>query len=80
MKKTILITLALVTTFCLGFAFKTVTTKQTTTKRVTGIGGIFFKCKDPKKTLVDVLHEKSVNYTLRNLAKNGNTNHLLNTS
>ena len=49
MKKTILITLALVTTFCLGFAFKTVTTKQTTTKRVTGIGGIFFKCKDPKK-------------------------------
>ena len=49
MKKTILITLALVTTFCLGFAFKTVTTKQTETKRVTGIGGIFFKCKDPKK-------------------------------
>jgi predicted enzyme related to lactoylglutathione lyase len=47
MKKTSLITLAFVTTFCLGFAVRTVTIKQTT-KRVTGIGGIFFKCKDPK--------------------------------
>lgn len=51
MKKTILLTLAFVTTFCLGFAFKTLTTtnKTSTMKRVTGIGGIFFKCKDPKK-------------------------------
>ncbi|MEO5775711.1 MAG: VOC family protein [Flavobacterium sp.] len=49
MKKSILITLVFVTTFCLGFAFKTVTTKQTTTGKVTGIGGIFFKCKDPNK-------------------------------
>lgn len=50
MKKNILITLAFVTTFCLGFAFKTVTTIQKEEfKKVTGIGGIFFKCKDPKK-------------------------------
>ena len=53
MKKTILITFALAISFLLGFAFKTITTKQnkdkTTMKKVTGIGGIFFKCKDPKK-------------------------------
>ena len=53
MKKTILITLTLATTFGIGFAFKTITIKQnknkTTMKKVTGIGGIFFKCKDPKK-------------------------------
>ena len=52
MKKAIIITLALAVTFGLGFAFKTITTKQnksiTTMKKVTGIGGIFFKCKDPK--------------------------------
>ena len=51
MKKTILITLTLATTFLLGFAFKSVTTnKDSKMKRVTGIGGVFFKCKDPKKT------------------------------
>ena len=53
MKKVALITLALATSFCFGFAFKSVTTDHTNantkTKRVTGIGGIFFKCKDPKK-------------------------------
>jgi len=53
MKKTILITLTLATTFGLGFAFKTITINQikdkTTMKKVTGIGGIFFKCKDPNK-------------------------------
>lgn len=51
MKKAILLTLAFATTFCLGFAFKTLTTtnKTYTMKRVTGIGGVFFKCKDPKK-------------------------------
>jgi len=50
-KKTILI-LALLTSFCFGFAFKTLITsqpeKQADIKKVTGIGGIFFKCKDPK--------------------------------
>jgi predicted enzyme related to lactoylglutathione lyase len=51
MKKTILITLTLATTFCLGFAFKTMITPNNPhkMKKVTGIGGIFFKCKDPKK-------------------------------
>lgn len=52
MKKTFLILLTLCATFFLGYAFKSITTKTTDTtsvKRVTGIGGIFFKCKDPKK-------------------------------
>jgi predicted enzyme related to lactoylglutathione lyase len=50
MKRTILITLTLATTFFLGFAFKSVTTinKDSKMKKVTGIGGVFFKCKDPK--------------------------------
>ena len=52
MKKAILITLILLTTFCLGFAFKAITSttnNNSEIKRVTGIGGIFFKCKDPRK-------------------------------
>lgn len=53
MKKTILFTLALSTSFGLGFAFNNYVVKdiheKTELKKVTGIGGIFFKCKDPKK-------------------------------
>jgi len=53
MKKITLITVALATSFCFGFAFKSITANNsndnTNLKRVTGIGGIFFKCKDPKK-------------------------------
>ena len=53
MKRKILITLTLVITFGLGFAFKSLITKITNSepslKKVTGIGGIFFKCKDPGK-------------------------------
>ena len=51
MKKITLMTLALATSFYFGFAFKSITTTNSTVKmkRVTGIGGIFFKCKDPKK-------------------------------
>ena len=53
MKKSILITLALATTFGLGFAFSDLITNKSNSnpklKRVTGIGGIFFKCKDPGK-------------------------------
>jgi predicted enzyme related to lactoylglutathione lyase len=53
MKKTSLLILVIATSFCLGFAARTVITKQsnkqTTMKKVTGIGGIFFKCKDPNK-------------------------------
>ena len=40
-------------TFTLGFAFNSITSKisrpDQSIKKVTGIGGIFFKCKDPKK-------------------------------
>ena len=53
MKKTILITIALVASFTLGFAFNKLilnkSNNNTIMKKVTGIGGIFFKCKDPKK-------------------------------
>ena len=51
MKKITLITVALATSFCFGFAFKSITNTNNAAKmkRVTGIGGIFFKCKDPKK-------------------------------
>jgi predicted enzyme related to lactoylglutathione lyase len=53
MKKTVLIVLAIATSFYFGFAFNTVISKQSNKhaimKKVTGIGGIFFKCKDPKK-------------------------------
>ena len=53
MKRTTLIILALGTSFLFGFAFKTIISEpageKTQFKKVTGIGGIFFKCKDPKK-------------------------------
>ncbi len=52
MKKRILITLSLITTFALGFAFKALITKnddEQSLRRATGIGGVFFKCRDPKK-------------------------------
>jgi predicted enzyme related to lactoylglutathione lyase len=52
MKKSILTILVLVATFALGYAFNTLTSKarnQPSIKKVTGLGGIFFKCKDPKK-------------------------------
>ena len=45
--------LMLAIAFCFGFAFKTIiinqSNGQTKMKKVTGIGGIFFKCKDPNK-------------------------------
>ena len=53
MKKATLIILITATSFCFGFAFKAIITSQNKNtikmKKVTGIGGIFFKCKDPKK-------------------------------
>lgn len=53
MKKTSLIVLMIVASFLSGFAVKTIITKENTKtitmKKVTGIGGIFFKCKDPGK-------------------------------
>lgn len=49
MKKTALMILTIAVSFCFGFAFKSIITTQSNKPRVTGIGGIFFKCKDPKK-------------------------------
>ncbi len=53
MKKIIILSLALLCSFCFGFAFNSIYTKhfdqKIEKKRVTSIGGIFFKCKDPKK-------------------------------
>ena len=53
MNKTSVFILGFVTSFCLGFVVKTITIKQSNKqmqmKKVTGIGGIFFKCKDPNK-------------------------------
>lgn len=53
MRKTIILTFALATSFGLGFALNNLVSdkSKTTTqmKKVTGIGGIFFKCKDPGK-------------------------------
>ena len=41
--------LMLVLAFALGYSFKTYTSdKQNTVRKATGIGGIFFKCKNPK--------------------------------
>lgn len=51
MKKTFLLVLAFACTFGLGFAVNNLISKENTPKRkkVTGIGGLFFKCKDPAK-------------------------------
>lgn len=55
MKKTTFLILALATSFCFGFAFKSImnnnSNKNPKMKRVTGIGGIFFKCKDPQQMM-----------------------------
>ncbi len=53
MKKATLIILALIISFGVGFAFKSIISNNINDhkkmKKVTGIGGIFFKCKDPDK-------------------------------
>jgi len=50
MKRMSLMITLIATSFLLGFGFKTIISnkKNTKMKKVTGIGGIFFKCKDPK--------------------------------
>jgi predicted enzyme related to lactoylglutathione lyase len=52
MQKITLLILALAISFGFGFAFKAIITKPSDypseMKKVTGIGGIFFKCKNPK--------------------------------
>jgi predicted enzyme related to lactoylglutathione lyase len=51
MKKTVLLFLALTGSFVFGYAFNNFFREKDPKelKRVTGIGGIFFKCKDPKQ-------------------------------
>lgn len=52
MKKTTILILIIAASFLSGFAVKTILTKENENKerkKATGIGGIFFKCKDPKK-------------------------------
>ena len=60
MKKKIFFTIALASSFVLGFAFNNWVgnspAENPKLKRVTGVGGIFFKCKDPKK-LKEWYHE-----------------------
>lgn len=52
MKKIAVLIIALTASFCLGYAYNSIVSNtldnSTKLKRVTGIGGIFFKCKDPK--------------------------------
>ena len=50
MKKTSLLLLVIVISYSFGLTVKTMITDDTPLKvgRITGIGGIFFKCKDPK--------------------------------
>ena len=51
MKKVLLASIALTISFVLGFAFNNLMTGKSANdeRKVTGIGGIFFKCKDPEK-------------------------------
>jgi predicted enzyme related to lactoylglutathione lyase len=52
MKNTLLLTVALATSFGLGLSVNHFISKPDNSskmKKVTGIGGIFFKCKDPRK-------------------------------
>src|SRR5215467_10668063 len=52
MKKTSSIALIIAGSFLSGFAFKAMLSEKyekQNLKKVTGIGGIFFKCQDPKK-------------------------------
>lgn len=53
MKRTSFLILIIASSFCLGFAFKAIVSKQfnqpAAIKKVTGIGGVFFKCKNPQK-------------------------------
>lgn len=53
MKKSTPLLLLISVSFGLGFGTKAILTapkNHHTMKKVTGIGGVFFKCKDPKKT------------------------------
>ena len=66
MKKKTIVILALAISFGFGFAFNTIITDQLNTqsqsKKVTGIGGIFFKCKDPKSLNESVQNALRIQY------------------
>jgi predicted enzyme related to lactoylglutathione lyase len=49
--KKLIFAVAIGISFCFGYAFNNLTSSGTDPqpKRVTSIGGVFFKCKDPKK-------------------------------
>lgn len=52
MQRISLVLLPLISAFLLGFGFHSLITSKSTLpsmKKVTGIGGIFFKCKDPEQ-------------------------------
>jgi predicted enzyme related to lactoylglutathione lyase len=53
MKKALFTSIVIIISFCLGYGYKSFIANQTNqltiSKKVTGIGGIFFKCKEPKK-------------------------------
>lgn len=49
MKKFFLLCLLVLSAFLAGYGFKTFTSPLPKFKKVTGIGGIFFKCKNPKQ-------------------------------
>jgi predicted enzyme related to lactoylglutathione lyase len=55
MKNSVIIIIALVSSFILGFVlrplFNTSQSESGQLKKVTGIGGIFFKCKDPGRLM-----------------------------
>lgn len=49
MRKTVLLTLVIAASFLSGFTINTIINHhQQKMKKVTGIGGVFFKCKNPK--------------------------------
>lgn len=48
MKKTILLCMVIAASFLVGYALGNKKAEHTSPNGVTGIGGVFFKCKDPK--------------------------------
>jgi predicted enzyme related to lactoylglutathione lyase len=58
MMKKFLLAIAFVVTFLLGFGFSRLTTPVSNGPRVTGIGGIFFKAKDP--AALKIWYEKNL--------------------
>ncbi len=47
MKRAVLIAVIISSAFCMGFVIHSLISNKPKMNKVTGIGGIFFKCKDP---------------------------------